>query len=571
MPDPGAKTYFVITLKGDRGPLDRSEVVELVRSGEVRHEDRVRNAFGRPLGTVAEILGTRPTANRISSSRPTPPERRARTTSAPRSRISDHLEVEGDEQPLATASAGQTRATAERRRLAPILVMVGVLVMMALVGVVMAFVGSGSTPPAQPQAPSQPTRPEHPLPQPTQTQTPQPAPVQPPPPAPVHAQPVAGGAGLQASVAPANGTFDLAAAGSLDWQHPADGSRSALTAKVLAIEGFGGGPVAFDGAVVGCSWHDGAPVARGLNVTTGWYISGDGAGFAITAPAGTGESTLRLRLGSWNAAGELQMSLSDDSSPAQSIPAPFSANQRYLDVTVIFHAAANGQSLRVRWLQRGADGNVTILGAALAGTATAAAPAPPPPAPAAPDMPQGWSVADIGGGPAAPPPASTGDNWRVSGAGADIWNDHDQFRFLSTTLPADGTVSVHLLSCDGRHSQAKTGVMLRASTDPGAPFVLLSVSPTGNAECLFRPEPGRATDTLPNVPRAGYPTWIRLVRHGAVITSWMSGDGRTWREAAPALTIPALRGPSLAGLAVCSHEAAPMTVSCEKLAVTPAP
>ncbi|MEK7414927.1 MAG: hypothetical protein AAB263_16555 [Planctomycetota bacterium] len=45
-----------MTLRGDRGPLDREGVQALVQSGEARSEDLVRNAFGRNLGTVAEVL-----------------------------------------------------------------------------------------------------------------------------------------------------------------------------------------------------------------------------------------------------------------------------------------------------------------------------------------------------------------------------------------------------------------------------------------------------------------------------------------------------------------------------------
>jgi len=67
-------SYYVITLRGDRGPMTRQTMIELLRAGEIAGEDRVRNAFGRPLGTVAELLGGEahrpPTATRTSSRRP---------------------------------------------------------------------------------------------------------------------------------------------------------------------------------------------------------------------------------------------------------------------------------------------------------------------------------------------------------------------------------------------------------------------------------------------------------------------------------------------------------------------
>jgi hypothetical protein len=57
MADAQAKSYFVITLKGDIGPLSRGELREQFHAGFFAPGDHVRNAFGRMLGTVAEILG----------------------------------------------------------------------------------------------------------------------------------------------------------------------------------------------------------------------------------------------------------------------------------------------------------------------------------------------------------------------------------------------------------------------------------------------------------------------------------------------------------------------------------
>ncbi|MEK7414926.1 MAG: hypothetical protein AAB263_16550 [Planctomycetota bacterium] len=59
MPDPAAKSFFVLTLRGDRGPVDRTGVRELLRSGEARAEDQVRDIFGRSQGTVSSLLAAR--------------------------------------------------------------------------------------------------------------------------------------------------------------------------------------------------------------------------------------------------------------------------------------------------------------------------------------------------------------------------------------------------------------------------------------------------------------------------------------------------------------------------------
>jgi len=50
------RTFYVITSRGDSGPHSRSELRDQLRAGTVKSDDRVRNAFGRPLGTVTTVL-----------------------------------------------------------------------------------------------------------------------------------------------------------------------------------------------------------------------------------------------------------------------------------------------------------------------------------------------------------------------------------------------------------------------------------------------------------------------------------------------------------------------------------
>ena len=59
MLETSGKIYFVLTLRGDRGPVDREGVAALVCNGETLPTDQVRNAFGRSLGTVADVLAHR--------------------------------------------------------------------------------------------------------------------------------------------------------------------------------------------------------------------------------------------------------------------------------------------------------------------------------------------------------------------------------------------------------------------------------------------------------------------------------------------------------------------------------
>lgn len=58
MPPSEARLYFVVTVKGDLGPFSKQELREQLREHTFAPADRVRNAFGRPLGSVSEVLGS---------------------------------------------------------------------------------------------------------------------------------------------------------------------------------------------------------------------------------------------------------------------------------------------------------------------------------------------------------------------------------------------------------------------------------------------------------------------------------------------------------------------------------
>ena len=56
MTDPTARRFFVLTKRGDRGPLDREGLRQLLRDGDAVSDDLVRNLFGQMEGTVGDIV-----------------------------------------------------------------------------------------------------------------------------------------------------------------------------------------------------------------------------------------------------------------------------------------------------------------------------------------------------------------------------------------------------------------------------------------------------------------------------------------------------------------------------------
>jgi hypothetical protein len=67
-------------------------------------------------------------------------------------------------------------------------------------------------------------------------------------------------------------------------------------------------------------------------------------------------------------------------------------------------------------------------------------------------LPSGWSTSDIGAVGAAGSATASGGTFTVAGAGADIWNAADAFRFVYTTLTGDGSIVAKVASVRAKDS-----------------------------------------------------------------------------------------------------------------------
>ncbi|GAH94153.1 unnamed protein product, partial [marine sediment metagenome] len=112
-------------------------------------------------------------------------------------------------------------------------------------------------------------------------------------------------------------------------------------------------------------------------------------------------------------------------------------------------------------------------------------------------------------------PAGT---YTMSGAGADIWDQADEFRYAWKQLSGAGTISAQVLSVENTNGWAKAGVMIRESLDPGSKFAAVYITP-GNG-CRFQARLVTGVDavsdsdvtTLTNITA---PHWIKLERDAA--------------------------------------------------------
>ena len=168
-------------------------------------------------------------------------------------------------------------------------------------------------------------------------------------------------------------------------------------------------------------------------------------------------------------------------------------------------------------------------------------------------LPPGWSDADIGSPTLAGSASDSNGLWTVTGGGADIWNDADQFNLASTNFTGDGTLTVQVTSLqnsDPGSGWSKAGLMFRNDSTAGSANVAIVATAGQGVSFQWR----SATDgASANVAEGGgtAPVWLRLTRLDQDFTGYFSTDGSNWVEVGSAAAL--MNGTALAGLAVTAH------------------
>jgi regulation of enolase protein 1 (concanavalin A-like superfamily) len=165
-------------------------------------------------------------------------------------------------------------------------------------------------------------------------------------------------------------------------------------------------------------------------------------------------------------------------------------------------------------------------------------------------LPSGWSTSDIGAVGAAGSATYNGGTFTVSGAGADIWNSADAFRFVYTTLAGDGSIVADVTSVQYVANWTKAGVMMRESLDPGSKHAFMLVS-AGKGLAFQRRVSTNGLSTNTAGPAAAAPYFVKLTRSGSTITAMVSSNGSTWTTVGSD-TI-SMASTIYVGLAVSSH------------------
>jgi len=152
--------------------------------------------------------------------------------------------------------------------------------------------------------------------------------------------------------------------------------------------------------------------------------------------------------------------------------------------------------------------------------------------------------------------AETGGKMTLTGAGADIWYDSDEFTYAYKPLTGNGSLIARVVSNGaGTQTWAKGGVMIRDSLDGGSIHSLMALTGGGGngASFQYRLATNGDSASLDSASTIAPPYWVKIVRGDGVLTGYVSGDGKTWSSLGP-MGAP-LTDPVYIGFAVTSHEA----------------
>jgi len=152
----------------------------------------------------------------------------------------------------------------------------------------------------------------------------------------------------------------------------------------------------------------------------------------------------------------------------------------------------------------------------------------------------------------------TGGKMDLTGSGADIWNNTDEFTYAYKTLSGDGTLVARVVSVGtGTQTWAKGGVMIRDSLNGGSTHAMMvltanSDGAAGNgASFQYRVTTNGGSANTDSATVIAPPYWVRIQRFGESLTGSVSADGKTWTQIGT--TAITMTDPVHIGICVTSH------------------
>jgi len=146
---------------------------------------------------------------------------------------------------------------------------------------------------------------------------------------------------------------------------------------------------------------------------------------------------------------------------------------------------------------------------------------------------------------------ATGE-YRLTGAGANIWANSDQFCFLWRKLSGNVRMqaTVRFIGT-GKIAHRKAGLMLRKSLEGGSPYVDVVVHGSGLTSLQFREKQDEITREFQFPVNAA--ARLAIEHRGNLYTIWLANEGAPFEKAGS--IEGRIDGDVYAGLFICSHDA----------------
>ena len=127
--------------------------------------------------------------------------------------------------------------------------------------------------------------------------------------------------------------------------------------------------------------------------------------------------------------------------------------------------------------------------------------------------------------------AETGGKISLTGAGADIWGNSDQFTYAYKTLNGDGAMVARVVSNGtGTNTWAKGGVMIRDNLNGGSAHAMMVMTGSGGngASFQYRAAANGVSAGTDSTSVIAPPYWVKVERVGDTLTGYVSADGKSW-------------------------------------------
>lgn len=163
--------------------------------------------------------------------------------------------------------------------------------------------------------------------------------------------------------------------------------------------------------------------------------------------------------------------------------------------------------------------------------------------------------------------------YTVSGGGSDIWNNSDQFQFISRNITGNGSIIARVTSVENTNAWAKAGIMFRDSFAAGAMFADVVVTPSSGVSFQWR-NAANGNSNYVQITGQTAPKWVKLTRNGNSFTAYYATTTGTptaanWIQIGGPQTI-AMNSAAKVGLAVTSHNNGTLCTSIfSNVSVTP--